>query len=108
MEDLRIRDLNISIINKIKSMSDYRDETVNYIMRPIIREIIEKMHNDDELSVEDFKKSCIKINNISDELIEKLELMAKKIGVTSSQLLRVKLYEYLNNQSPSVKSLFTS
>lgn len=100
---MRIQNLNDSIINKFKKISIDKCETTSQTMRPIFREIAESF--DTGVYIES-EKSELQIHGISEDVCKRIDIHAKKIGVTTEQLLRLKLYEWLENQSDFIQSLY--
>lgn len=103
MNELRICKTNIDLIKKFKSIAKDKLESTSETMRPIIREISESF--DDSVFIE-CEKSEFKISGIADSVLKKYENHAKKIGVTTDQLLRVKLYEWCEKQPEFIRSLY--
>ncbi len=100
---LRIRDVSDETINKIKSIAKDKCETTTQTIKPIIREIADSF--DDGVFIES-EKSELQIHGVSASVCKKIENRAKKIGITTDQLLRLKLYEWLENQPDFIRSLY--
>ncbi len=103
MNELRICKTNIDLINKFKAISKDKFETTSETMRPILREISESFS--EEVFIE-CEKGEFKMSGISDTIIRKFDIHAKKIGITTEQLLRLKLYEWLEKQDDFTRSLY--
>lgn len=100
---MRVREINDEMIDKFKAISIDKCETLAQTMRPIFREISESF--DSGVFIES-EKSEMQIPGISGSVLKKFDIHAKKIGVTTDQLLRLKLYEWLENQSDFIQSLY--
>lgn len=103
MKKLRLCGTPDELIEKIKILANDKCEPVSQFMRPVIREISKKYEG-----IEKTNSDCseLQLTEISDAVVEKLEIAANKIGVTVPQLLRLEFYLFIENQSEFNKSLF--
>ena len=102
MKTLRIDATPKDLIDKIKILAKDNEQTVSEFLRPTIKAIADgckpTMYSD--------VHSELSITGVSRVSTAKIELKAKKIGITVNQLLRLELYNFIENQSDFNKSLF--
>lgn len=102
MKILRIDATPKDLIDKIKILAKDNEQTVSDFLRPTIKGIA----NGYKTTVHSDAHSELSITGMSRVVTAKLELQAKKIGITVNQLLRLELYNFIENQSDFNKSLF--
>ena len=102
MKILRIDATPKDLIDKIKILAKDNEQTVSDFLRPTIKEIANKYKT--TTSSSDYSE--LSITGMSRVATAKIELHAKKIGITANQLLRLELYNFIENQSDFNKSLF--
>ena len=103
MEILRIYKTPEDLVKKIKVLAKDNEQTISDFLRPVIKNFAKKYES---TKVEDSKLVTLSVTGISEDVINKLKLPAKKIGITVTQLLRLELNEFIENQSDFKKSLF--
>ena len=103
MEILRIYKTPEDLVKKIKVLAKDNEQTISDFLRPVIKNFAKKYES---TKVEDSKLVTLSVTGISEDVINKLKLPAKKIGKTVTQLLRLELNEFIENQSDFNKSLF--
>lgn len=103
MEILRIYKTPEDLVKKIKVLAKDNEQTISDFLRPVIKNFAKKYES---TKVEDSKLVTLSVTGISEDVINKLKLPAKKIGITVTQLLRLELNEFIENQSDFNKSLF--
>ena len=105
MSKIRIVNVPAELISKVKILAKDNCKTMTNFLRPVITEISKK-YNDVDFSESELCE--LSISGISPQVVEKLEKIAKKTGVTVNVLLRLELYYFIENQSDFNKSLFTN
>tara|TARA_R110000744_G_scaffold84296_1_gene164974 strand:- start:259 stop:582 length:324 start_codon:yes stop_codon:yes gene_type:complete len=105
MSKIRIVNVPTDLISKVKILAKDNCKTMTNFLRPVITEISKK-YNDVDFSESELCE--LSISGISPQVVEKLEKIAKKTGVTVNVLLRLELYYFIENQSEFNKSLFTN
>lgn len=103
MGDLRIQTLDGELVRKIRIIAKDNYDSITKILQPVIREIVDSCDRSESVKS---KSLDFKLRSVPDELLEQLDEAAKKMGVSPTALLKVKLYEFVENQSDIVKSLF--
>ena len=105
MSKIRIVNVPTDLISKVKILAKDNCKTMTNFLRPVITEISKK-YNDVDFSESELCE--LSISGISPQVVEKLDKIAKKTGVTVNVLLRLELYYFIENQSDFNKSLFTN
>ena len=105
MSKIRIVNVPAELISKVKILAKDNCKTMTNFLRPVITEISKK-YNDVDFSESELCE--LSISGISPKVVEKLDKIAKKTGVTVNVLLRLELYYFIENQSDFNKSLFTN
>ena len=105
MSKIRIVNVPAELISKVKILAKDNCKTMTNFLRPVITEISKK-YNDVDFSESELCE--LSISGISPQVVEKLDKIAKKTGVTVNVLLRLELYYFIENQSDFNKSLFTN
>ena len=105
MSKIRIVNVPADLISKVKILAKDNCKTMTNFLRPVITEISKK-YNDVDFSESELCE--LSISGISPQVVEKLDKIAKKTGVTVNVLLRLELYYFIENQSEFNKSLFTN
>lgn len=95
-KSIRIRDIDKTINETLSIASKNKGQTRAAFLRPLIREIVESYP--DELKEKRTIQTCeLCISGISANVLSDLETIAANLGVSETQLLRLKLFELSND-----------
>lgn len=92
---IRIRDIDKNINETLSTAAKNKGQTRAAFLRPLIREIVESYP--DELKQKRTIQTCeLCISGIPQNVLMELQVIAENLGVSETQLLRIKLFEYSN------------
>jgi len=95
---IRIRDINKEINETLSMAAKNKGQTRAGFLRPVIREIVESYP--DDLKIKKEIETCeLHIAGIPPGVLKDLKIIAENLGVSETQLLKIKFFE-LSNQLP--------
>jgi len=92
---IRIRDIDKEINETLSTAAKNKGQTRAAFLRPVIREIVESYpeHLKEKREI-DTCELCI--SGIPNNVLDQLKTIAENLGVSETQLLRIKLFELSN------------
>ena len=99
INEIRITRVPSETSANIKDIAKKRGQTVCEFVRPQIRGIVEAFPVELQQPREQSKVSEIRLSGISPELEQRLTNIADNLGISPTQLLRIKMHEIANGRS---------
>ena len=99
IDEIRIRKVPAETSGKIKVVSGQRGQTICEFLRPQIRGVVDSFPDELKQPREETDTAEIRISGISPSLSRDLENIAGNFGITTDQLLRIKMHEIAGGRS---------
>jgi hypothetical protein len=97
-KDIRIPAIDKSLNDVFKTAAKNKGQTRAAFLRPLIREIVES-YPETLKTKRNISNGELHISGIPDDVLAELKIISENLGVSETQLLRIKLFE-LSNQLP--------
>lgn len=91
--ELRITAISCDVKETLSNAAKNRGETRAAFLRPKVREMVEAYPEEMKQPKKDVGFSELGISGVSDDVIEQLENIADHLGISSTQLIRIKLIQ---------------
>lgn len=102
-KNFRISQIPSSVRDQLKTIAKNSNYTMSGLMRPKIRELIDSFPEHLKTPNDNTGKVDMKITGVQDSLISELDVISKNLGVTSNDLLRLKINQVIENTPKNLR-----